>query len=44
MNEKSSEEKNITEHPKIEAIEVPKNTEKSFFIPCNNSGYGFLLL
>ena len=36
--------KAISQHPKLKSIKIPKSTENAFIIPCNLSGYGFMLL
>ena len=36
--------KNITKHIKLESIVIPKSTDNMLVIPCNLSGYGFIVL
>ena len=36
--------KNITPAAKLEKIKIPKSNENVLIVPCNPSGYGFLLL
>ncbi len=39
-----TKEKNITRSKKLEKIKIPESSENIFVVPCNPSGYGFLLL
>lgn len=39
-----TKEKNITPGQKLEKIQIPPSKENLLIIPCNPSGYGFLLL
>ena len=43
INERTRE-KTITVHQKLESIKIPKSSESNIIIPCNPSGYGFVLL
>lgn len=37
-------EKSIPTHTKLESIEFPRSSESEVIVPCNPSGYGFILL
>ena len=40
-----TEEKGITPHPKLDEINIPKSVpNKLLIVPCNPSGFGFLLI
>lgn len=43
LNERTRD-KGITQHPKLQTIKIPKSTENVLIIPCNPSGYGFVLV
>ena len=43
INERTRE-KELHPHPKLDKISIPKSTENMFVIPCNPSGYGFIIL
>ena len=48
MNEKDHHiipnKKHITPHPKLEQVTIPTSSTDKIVIPCNLSGYGFMLI
>ena len=48
MNEKDQpitpNKKHITPHPKLEQVTIPSSSSNKIIIPCNLSGYGFMLV